>query len=54
MVAWIIARLKEPGTYKGLVQVLGAIGIVVSPEQMEQIIVGVLAVIGLINAGKKG
>lgn len=54
MIAWIIARLKEPGTYKGLVQILGAIGIVVTPEQMEQIIVGVLTIIGLINAGKKG
>ena len=51
---WILSKLKEPGTWKGIIGILGAVGITVTPEQADNIIAGILAIIGMINVGKKG
>lgn len=54
MFDWIVARLSEASTWKGLIGILGAIGITIEPAQADKIIAGILAIIGCINVGKKG
>jgi hypothetical protein len=50
---WIIERLKEASTWRGLVALLGAIGISISPDLIEQIGLVVVALIGAIEVYRK-
>jgi hypothetical protein len=47
MKAWILARLRERSTWAGLVGLLGAAGIAITPEQSEAILAAVMAIVGL-------
>ena len=49
----ILDKLQEPSTVRGLIALLGAVGITVQPEYHEHIIAAVLALIGLINVWRK-
>lgn len=46
---YIIDKIKEPSTIRGLVMLLGLAGAKFSPEQSEAIIQTVVAVVGLIE-----
>lgn len=50
---WILERLKEPSTWKGLAGLLGAIGVAISPELIGQIGAAVIAIIGAIEVVRK-
>lgn len=50
---WIIERLKEASTWRGIVTLLGAIGISISPELVNQIGLVVVAIIGAIEVWRK-
>lgn len=50
---WVLDRLSEPSTWRGLVGLLTGAGVVLSPELSGQIIAVGLAVIGLINVIRK-
>lgn len=46
---FIMEKLREKSTWRGLVALAIALGVTVSPEQTEAIIAGGLALIGLVN-----
>jgi len=46
---FVIDRLKEPSTYRGLAVVLGLIGVNLSPEQTNAISVAVAGIIAAIE-----
>ena len=46
---WVLDRLGENSTWRGLIACATAFGAVVSPDQATKIIAAGLAVIGLIN-----
>jgi hypothetical protein len=46
---WLLARLSEPSTYRGLVFVFSAAGVSLSPDQSAAIITAGGAAIGLIE-----
>lgn len=48
----IITALSQESTYRGIVAISGAFGIVIEPDKSEAIIAAVLAVIGAINVLK--
>ena len=50
MMAYLLARLQEPSTWRGLVLIATAAGAVLSPDQQEAIIAGGLLVSGLLGA----
>ena len=50
MSAYLLARLQEPSTWRGLVLIATAAGAVLSPDQQEAIIAGGLLVSGLLGA----
>ncbi len=50
MRAYLIARLQEPSTWRGLVLVSTACGAALSPDQQEAIVTVGLLVAGLIGA----
>ena len=50
---YILNRLKEPSTWRGIVSFAMAIGIVIEPEMAEKIIAAGVAVVGLILTLKK-
>lgn len=49
MLSWILARLKEPSTYKGLVLVASVVGIQIDPTQVNAIAAAAIAIIGAIE-----
>ena len=53
MMQYILARLSEPSTWRGIVSILTAAGIALSPQQIEAIITVGLLVVGLIGAVTK-
>lgn len=53
IVDYIIERLSENSTWRGLVLLSTALGVVLSPEQIESIIATGLAIIGTINVFRK-
>ena len=53
MLQWIIARLNEPSTYRGVAAILTAVGIILSPEQVAAITALGLATIGILNVFRK-
>ncbi len=50
MMAYLLARLQEPSTWRGLVLIATAAGAVLSPDQQEAVIAGGLLVAGLLGA----
>jgi len=46
---YFLDRLKEPSTWRGIIAVLTAFGVTISPEQVEAIIATGLAIMGLIG-----
>ena len=50
---WILDRLKEKSTWRGLASLVGLFGIVVAPDQLELIGAGIVAIIGIIEMGRK-
>lgn len=53
MLQWILDRLKEPSTLKGLAALAGALGLVVSPDQWQAISVAVVAAVGVVEVFRK-
>lgn len=53
MFAYVIERLKEPSTWRGLLALATAAGVTISPEQSEAVIAAGLALIGLIGVFAK-
>ena len=49
----LVAKLKEPSTWRGVSLLLGAIGIAVTPENMQVIGTAVSAIIGAIEVFRK-
>jgi len=49
MFAYIIDRLKEASTWRGIIGLLTAAGVTISPEMIEQIVAAGLAVMGIIG-----
>lgn len=47
---YLIDRLKEPSTWRGLTAILAAFGLTLSPDQSEAILAAGLAVMGLLGA----
>lgn len=50
----LIAYLKMESTWRGIIQIATAFGIIVQPAQAAAIIAGGTALVGIINAFKKG
>ena len=50
MKGYVLARLKEPSTYRGIVFCLTAFGVALSPEQTKAIIMIGLFIAGLLGA----
>lgn len=50
MKAYVIARLKEPSTWRGLIYLATAIGIPIAPALADSIIAAGLALAGLVAA----
>ena len=49
MVEYIIARLKEASTWRGLIGLLTAAGISISPELLDKIVAAGMALMGVIG-----
>lgn len=47
---YILARLQEPSTWRGLVLIASALGAALSPDQKEAIVTGGLLLAGIIGA----
>lgn len=50
MVKYIVERLAEPSTWRGIVALITATGITLSPEQATAITAAGLALIGVVGA----
>lgn len=50
---YIIDRLNEPSTWRGIIGLLSALGVVLSPEQADKIIAAGIALMGLVNVFRK-
>jgi hypothetical protein len=48
ILAYLVARLKEPSTYAGLASLIGIIGLKIAPEQFQAIVTVATAVAGAI------
>jgi hypothetical protein len=46
---WILARLREPSTWRGLVWLLTVFGVALKPDQVEAIILAGMALAGLLG-----
>ena len=50
---WLLDRLKEQNTWRGIILLATAFGMKLDPDQSEAIIAGGLAIVGLINVFSK-
>ena len=50
---YLLERLKEPSTWRGLLALLTAVGVKLHPEMQEAILATGLALIGMINVFRK-
>ena len=50
---YLVARLKEASTWRGLVALATAFGLTVSPEQAASIVAAGMAIMGLVGAFTK-
>lgn len=46
---WVLDRLEEPSTWRGIVAVMTAAGITMDPDEVGKIVACGLSVIGVIN-----
>jgi hypothetical protein len=53
MWTWILARLSEPSTYRGIIAIAASAGIVVQPNLATQIASAGIALAGLIEIIRK-
>jgi hypothetical protein len=53
MISYLIERLSENSTWRGIVMLLTVVGVQVDPAQANAIIAAGLALIGLINVFRK-
>ena len=54
MKAYLLARLQEPSTWRGITLIATACGAVLSPDQREAIIAGGMLLSGIIGAATPG
>jgi hypothetical protein len=54
MKAYVLARMKEPSTWRGVIYMLTAIGVPIAPAMADAIIAVGLALAGLIGAVTPG
>jgi hypothetical protein len=52
-VNWLLDRLKEESTWRGIVLLATALGVKLEPDKSEAIIAAGLAIVGLINVIRK-
>lgn len=50
MPPYLLARLKEPSAWRGMVMILTSLGMTLSPEQSDAIVGAGIAIVGLIGA----
>lgn len=50
---WLLERLKEPSTYRGLVLLGGAAGLTISPEMWNAIVALLVAAMGVYEVVRK-
>lgn len=50
---WILTRLTEPSTWRGIISLATSFGIVLRPELQSAIIAAGLSLIGLVNIIRK-
>lgn len=50
---WLLRRLGEPSTWRGIVLLATGLGITMEPEKMDAIVAVGLAVVGLINVCRR-
>ena len=50
---YILDRLKEPSTWRGILAMITAVGVKLHPELQEAIISAGLALIGMVNIFRK-
>lgn len=53
IVNWLIERLREPSTWRGITTLLGVIGVTLSPEQWAAISAAVIGLLGVIEVFRK-
>lgn len=49
MLKWLIARLREPSSMRGLVWIFTVCGVLLTPEQTEAIVLAGMALAGLLG-----
>jgi hypothetical protein len=54
MKAYVLARMKEPSTWRGVIYMLTAIGVPIAPAMADAIIAVGLALAGLVGAVTPG
>ena len=47
---YVLARLKEASTWRGIIGIITACGVALSPEQIEAIIATGIALMGIVGA----
>ena len=52
--AWVLERLSEPSTWQGLVTIVSAAGISITPDLALNIATAGASLVGIINVVKKG
>ena len=53
MIKYITERLSEPSTWRGLISLATGLGVKLRPDMAEAIISAGLALMGVINVGRK-
>ena len=53
MKSYLLERLKEPSTWRGLTALLTAVGVALSPEQVNAIVSAGLALMGVLGVFTK-
>lgn len=51
---WLLARLSESSTWRGIILTLTGLGIAIEPQRMAAITALGLAIVGLINVFRQG
>lgn len=51
---WLLARLSENSTWRGIISVLTAFGVAIKPDKMAAIVSTGMALVGIINIFRQG
>lgn len=51
---WLLARLGESSTWRGIILILTGLGITIDPDRIAAITAAGLAIVGLINVFRQG